>query len=157
MKTILLAIGKTTDKNIQTMVSDYAQRINHYSGFDIQCLPELRNTKSLSEQQQKLMEATLLKGFFQSGDYIVLLDEHGRQRTSSQFATWLEKRINASPRRLIFVIGGPYGFAPEIHQMANEEISLSPMTFSHQMIRLIFTEQLYRAHTILKGQPYHHE
>lgn len=125
--------------------------------FDIEVIPELKNAKSLSTDQQKEREAELLKKFFQPGDHIVLLDEHGKERRSMEFASWMQKRMAAGPRRLVFVIGGPYGFAPSIHDLRNEEISLSLMTFSHQMIRLLFVEQVYRAMTILNGEPYHHE
>jgi 23S rRNA (pseudouridine1915-N3)-methyltransferase len=123
----------------------------------MQVIPELRNAKNLSQEQQKEQEASLIIKYLSSGDYIVLLDEHGKERRSLDFASWMQKRMAASPRRLVFIVGGPYGFAPQIHKMAQEEISLSQMTFSHQMIRLLFVEQVYRAMTILNGEPYHHE
>lgn len=150
-------MGKTTDSHIIHLIDQYTGRINHYMPFDIEVIPELKNAKSLSTDQQKEREAELLKKFFQPGDHIVLLDEHGKERRSMEFASWMQKRMAAGPRRLVFVIGGPYGFAPSIHDLRNEEISLSLMTFSHQMIRLLFVEQVYRAMTILNGEPYHHE
>ena len=157
MKTIFIVIGKTTDKHIDTLTQEYLKRINHYMPFEIQVIPELRNAKSLSQDVQKEQEAELLKKNLQPGDYVVLLDEHGKERRSIDFASWMQKRITSSPRRMVFVVGGPYGFAPQIHKLAQEEISLSQMTFSHQMIRLLFVEQVYRAMTILNGEPYHHE
>lgn len=157
MKTIFIVIGKTTDKHIDTLTQEYITRINHYVPFEIQVIPELRNAKSLSQDVQKEQEAELLKKSLQPGDYIILLDEHGKERRSIDFASWMQKRIASSPRRMVFVVGGPYGFAPQIHKLAQEEISLSQMTFSHQMIRLLFVEQVYRAMTILNGEPYHHE
>lgn len=157
MKTVFLVISKTTDKRIATLTDEYIQRIGHYMPFEMQVIPELRNAKSLSQEQQKAEEAELLKKALQAGDHIVLLDEHGKERRSMDFAQWMQKRLASSPRRLVFIVGGPYGFAPQIHQMAQEEISLSLMTFSHQMIRLLFVEQIYRAMTILNGEPYHHE
>ena len=157
MKTLFIVIGKTTDKRLETLIDEYVQRINHYISFEIIVIPELKNAKNLSFEQQKSEEAELLKRQLQPGDYLVLLDEHGRERRSVEFAQWMQKRMTAAPRRLVFVVGGPYGFAPEIHKMAQEEISLSLMTFSHQMIRLLFTEQVYRALTIIRGEPYHHE
>lgn len=157
MKTIFIVIGKTTDKRIGQLTDEYVGRIGHYVPFEMQVIPELRNAKNLSQEQQKAEEAEMLRKCLQPGDYVVLLDEHGRERRSIDFAQWMQKRMGASPRRLVFVVGGPYGFAPQIHKMAQEEISLSQMTFSHQMIRLLFVEQVYRAMTILNGEPYHHE
>lgn len=157
MKTIFLVIGKTTDKRIEQLTDEYIGRINHYIPFRLEVIPELRKAKNLSQEQQKEQEAELIKKSLQPGDYIILLDEHGKECRSIEFAQWMQKRMAASPRRLVFIVGGPYGFAPQIHKMAQEEISLSQMTFSHQMIRLLFVEQIYRAMTILNGEPYHHE
>ena len=156
MKTLLILVGKTTDKHFQAGISDYAERISHYMPFDIVTIPELRNTKSLSEDQQKTAEGELILKQIQASDTVVLLDEHGKEQRSVDFARWLSQKQQTA-RRLVFVIGGPYGFSPEIYARANEKLSLSQMTFSHQMVRLIFTEQLYRACTIIKGEPYHHE
>ena len=153
MKTILILVGKTTDKHFQAGISDYAERIGHYMPFDIVTIPELRNTKSLSEDQQKTAEGELILKQIQASDTVVLLDEHGKEQRSVDFARWLSQKQQTA-RRLVFVIGGP---SPEIYARANEKLSLSQMTFSHQMVRLIFTEQLYRACTIIKGEPYHHE
>ncbi len=157
MKTLLLVVGKTTDPHIIKLIDEYVSRINHYMPFSIEVIPELKSAKNLSTDQQKDKEAELIQKILQPGDYIVLLDEHGKERRSVEFANWMQKRMVSGPRRLVFVVGGPYGFAPQIHKMGNEEISLSQMTFSHQMIRLLFTEQIYRAMTILNGEPYHHE
>ena len=156
MKTILILVGKTADKHFQAGISDYAERISHYMPFEIVTIPELRNTKNLSEEQQKTAEGELIMRQLQTSDTVVLLDEHGKEMTSVQYAKWLQQRTMNS-RRLVFVIGGPYGFSPAVYSRADEKISLSPMTLSHPMVRLIFTEQLYRACTIIKGEPYHHE
>lgn len=156
MKTTLLWVGKTTDKHIAALTDEYVGRLQHYVPVEIVVIPELKNTKSLSEAQQKQAEGEQILRQIQTGDHVVLLDEHGKQPTSMQLAAWLEKKL-AAVRRLVFVIGGPYGFSPDVYARADEQLSLSPMTFSHQMVRLIFVEQLYRAHTIIKGEPYHHE
>lgn len=157
MKTIFIVIGKTTDARIASLTDEYISRIQHYMPFEMQVIPELRNAKNLSQEQQKEQESELIKKCLQPSNYVVLLDEHGKERRSLDFASWMEKRMAASPRRLVFIVGGPYGFAKQVHELAQEEISLSQMTFSHQMIRLLFVEQIYRAHTIIKGEPYHHE
>ena len=156
MKTILILVGKTTDKHFQAGISDYAERISHYMPFDIVTIPELKNTKSLSEEQQKTMEGELILKQLQASDTLVLLDEHGKELRSIELAKWLEQKQQTA-RRLIFVIGGPYGFSEAVYSRANEKLSLSKLTFSHQMVRLVFTEQIYRACTIIKGEPYHHE
>jgi len=156
MKTVLTVVGKTTNKHIVACINDYVERIGHYMPFTLNVIPELKNTKSLSEQQQKEREGELVLGTLQAGDVVVLLDEHGRELRSVDFARWLERK-QLSARRLVFVIGGPYGFSPAVYQRADEQLSLSKMTFSHQMVRLVFTEQLYRACTIIRGEPYHHE
>ena len=156
MKTILILVGKTTDKHFQAGISDYAERISHYMPFDIVTIPELKNTKSLSEEQQKTMEGELILKQLQASDTLVLLDEHGKELRSIELAKWLEQKQQTA-RRLVFVIGGPYGFSEAVYSRANEKLSLSKLTFSHQMVRLVFTEQIYRACTIIKGEPYHHE
>ena len=156
MKTELILVGKTTNKHFVACINDYVERIGHYMPFSITTIPELKNAKSLSEDQQKEREGELIMKQLQASDTVVLLDEHGSQMRSIEFASWLQKMQN-SARRLVFVIGGPYGFSPALYQRANQKISLSLMTFSHQMVRLVFTEQIYRACTILKGEPYHHE
>ena len=156
MKTVLLQVGKTVNKHFMAGINDYAERISHYMTFDIVTIPEMKNTKSLSEEQQKQAEGELILKQLQPSDTVVLLDEHGRQYRSIEFARWLEQK-QQNARRLVFIIGGPYGFSPDVYSRANEQLSLSLMTFSHQMIRLTFTEQIYRACTIIKGEPYHHE
>lgn len=156
MKTELILVGKTSDKLYVNGIRDYQERISHYMPFGITVIPALKNTKSLSEEQQKQAEGELILKQIQPSDTVVLLDEHGEERTSVQTAAWLEKRQQTA-RRLVFVIGGPYGFSDEIYKRSNEMISLSRMTFSHQMVRLVFVEQLYRACTIIKGESYHHE
>lgn len=156
MKTLLILIGKTTDKNIAAGIADYTERISHYMPFDIITIPELKNTKSLTQEQQKEKEGELIMKQIQTSDTVVLLDEHGREYRSVEFAKWMQMKQQAS-RRLILVIGGPYGFSEAVYKRADEKVSLSKMTFSHQMVRLILTEQIYRACTIIKGEPYHHE
>ena len=156
MKTILILVGKTTDKHFQAGINDYCDRIGHYMPFELVTIPELKNTKSLSEDQQKQAEGELILKQIQTSDTVVLLDEHGKEFRSIEFAKWLEQKRNTA-RRLVFVIGGPYGFSQAVYSRTNEQLSLSKMTFSHQMIRLVFTEQIYRACTIIKGETYHHE
>ena len=156
MKTLLLQVGKTVNKHIAACIDDYCERIGHYMPFEMVTISELRNTKNLTEEQQKTAEGELILKQLQPSDHIVLLDEHGHEFRSVELARWLEQK-QQTVRRLVFVIGGPYGFSPAVYQRANEQLSLSRLTFSHQMVRLIFTEQLYRACTIIKGEPYHHE
>ena len=156
MKTLLILVGKTTDKHFAAGINDYIERIEHYMPFEIVTIPELKNTKSMTEEQQKTVEGELILKQIQLSDTVVLLDERGREFRSVEFARWVEQKRNTA-RRLLFVVGGPYGFSSAVYARANEQISLSKMTFSHQMIRLVFTEQLYRACTIIKGEPYHHE
>lgn len=156
MKTTLILVGKTNGKLFTQGIDDYAKRILHYMPFTIKVLPELKSTKSLTEEQQKSKEGEMILKVVSPSDDVVLLDEHGAEYRSIEFASWLEKKRN-SGRNIVFVIGGPYGFSPDVYKRANGKISLSKMTFSHQMVRLIFTEQFYRACTIIKGEPYHHE
>lgn len=157
MKIVLLAIGKTTNPHFGAGIDDYLSRVRHYLPMDIEIIPELKNTKSLSADIQKEKEADLLFKALQPGDNVVLLDEHGKTFRSVEFAAWIQKKMTAGIKRLVFVIGGPYGFSPRVYAAYPEKISLSSMTFSHQMIRLIFAEQIYRAMTILNNEPYHHE
>ena len=157
MKVNLILVGKNTSKMFQSIIEDYSERVKHYTPFEVTVIPELKNTKSLSQEQQKQMEGEQILRQLQESDHVVLLDEHGLELRSIEFATWISKKQQAVSRRLVFVIGGPYGFSPTIYQRANEKLSLSKMTFSHQMVRMIFIEQLYRAFTILKGEQYHHE
>ena len=156
MKIELIQVGKTTDKKFQDIIDDYVGRINHYIQFTVNTIPALKNAKSLSENQQKQAEGELILKMMQPSDTVVLLDEHGKEYRSIELAGWLEKKQQMA-RRLVFVIGGPYGFSEAVYKRADEKLSLSKLTFSHQMIRMIFTEQIYRACTIIKGEAYHHE
>ncbi len=157
MKIQLIVVGKTTSAPLETMIKDYAARLKHYIPFDIEVIPELKNTKALSAEQQKQREGELIKKSLREGDYLVLLDEGGRELRSVEFARYLDGKQAAVARRIVFVIGGPYGFSEDIYALSREKLSLSRMTFSHQMVRLFFVEQCYRAMTILRGEPYHHE
>lgn len=157
MKITLLTVGKTDDKYIKEGIDIYLKRLKHYIKFEILELPELKKTKNLSEDQQKTKEAELIFKHINNTDHVILLDEKGSDISSMLFADFLNKKMIGSVQHLIFIIGGPYGFDNTLYQRANEKISLSKMTFSHQMVRLFFTEQVYRAFTILKGEPYHHE
>lgn len=157
MKATLLVIGRTVEKHYITAINDYLERINHFLSFNIEVIPELKNTKSLSMEQQKEKEGELMLKAFQPGDVIILLDEFGKEFRSMEFAEWMGRKMSTVNKRLVFVVGGPYGFPQKVYQAASEKISLSKMTFSHQMIRLIFVEQLYRAMSILNNGPYHHE
>lgn len=157
MKTTLIQVGKTTSKDFQKIIDEYVDRLKHYTQFATITIPELKNTKALSAEQQKQMEAEHILRQISDSDYVVLLDEHGKEFRSVEFAAWIEKKQTSGLKHLIYIIGGPYGFAQSIYQRANEQISLSKLTFSHQMIRILFTEQLYRAHTIINGEKYHHE
>ncbi len=157
MRITLLVVGRTIDKNIISGIDEYRQRVQHFIPFDIEVIPELKNARKMSEAQQKEQEGELILKSLNNGDHIVLLDEGGKEFRSTEFASWIEHKQNISVKRLIFVVGGPYGFSPKVYSVANEKISLSRMTFSHQMIRLLFVEQLYRAYTIINHMPYHHE
>ena len=157
MKITLLTVGKTTNSHLIKLQEEYQNRLKYYITFDLVVIPELKNTKSLSITEQIEKEADLILKQIELNDKVVLLDERGKQFTSVAFSEYIAKKIMASHKRMIFVVGGPYGFSERVYQRANNKISLSTMTFSHQMIRLIFIEQLYRAFTILKGEPYHHE
>jgi len=157
MKIILLTVGKTTNSNLITLQEEYQNRLKFYIPFELIVIPELKNTKSLSIIEQQEKEADLILKQIEPTDKVVLLDEKGKQFTSVAFSEYISKKLMATHKRMIFVVGGPYGFSERVYQRANNKISLSAMTFSHQMIRLIFVEQLYRAMTILKGEPYHHE
>lgn len=157
MKITLLVVGKTVEKHYIAGINDYLERTRHFISFDMEVIPELKNTKSLTMEQQKEKEGELILKSLQPGDVAVLLDEGGKEFRSVEFANWIERKMHTVNKRLVFIIGGPYGFAPKVYEVAQEKISLSKMTFSHQMVRLIFVEQLYRAMTILNNGPYHHE
>lgn len=157
MKITLLVIGKTDTNYFNDAIKEYQGRLIHYIPFEMQVIPDIKNSKNLSTGQQKEKEGELILKHIQPGDYIVLLDERGKEYTSLKFAEYVEKKTHTVSKRLVFIIGGPYGFAQSVYDKANEKLTLSRMTFSHQMIRLIFIEQLYRAMTILHNEPYHHE
>ncbi|MDH3381058.1 MAG: 23S rRNA (pseudouridine(1915)-N(3))-methyltransferase RlmH [Flavobacteriaceae bacterium] len=157
MKIKLLAIGKTDQPALIELIDNYQKRLKHYISFEIEIIPDIKNAKSLNQTQQKEKEGQLILSKIQSGDVLVLLDEKGIQYRSVEFSDYLQKKMNAATKQLVFVIGGPFGFSDAVYDTAQEKISLSKMTFSHQMIRLFLTEQIYRSFTILKNEPYHHE
>lgn len=157
MRISLIVIGKTDARYFDEAIKEYQNRLGHYIPFDMCIIPDIKNTKSMSVMQQKEKEGELILKTLQAGDYLVLLDERGKEFSSLQFSSYIEKKTHTVSKRLVFVVGGPYGFSDEVYGKASEKISLSKMTFSHQMIRLIFVEQLYRAMTILNNEPYHHE
>jgi 23S rRNA (pseudouridine1915-N3)-methyltransferase len=152
----LIAIGKTDNKQLISLIEDYIKRLDHYINFKLDIIPDLKKTKNLSEAQQKQKEGELIIGKLNNSDILILLDENGKQFDSVSFSSYLQKHMNSGIKQLVFVIGGPYGFSEDVYKKANGKISLSKMTFSHQMIRLFFIEQLYRGFTILKNEPYHH-
>ena len=156
MKISLLVVGKTTDARLQALIEEYQKRLVHYVPFELKVIPELRNAKNLSMDEQKQREGEQILAMADAGSRLILLDEHGKEYRSVDFAAQLTKWMSAG-RNLIFVVGGPYGFSEDVYSRAESKISLSQMTFSHQMIRLLFVEQIYRACTILRGEPYHHE
>jgi 23S rRNA (pseudouridine1915-N3)-methyltransferase len=157
MQIRLIAVGKTDHSAIQTLLDEYTKRLGFYIKFEMEIIPDLKNAKNLSEASQKAKEGELILKKVQASDELVLLDEQGKQYSSVDFSDYLQKKMNAGLKQLIFVIGGPYGFSESVYQRANGKISLSKMTFSHQMVRVFFTEQLYRAFTILRNEPYHHQ
>ena len=157
MKIQLTVIGKTNQDFVQKGLDEFCGRLKHYIPFELDIIPDIKNAKNLSQEQQKEKEGELILKNIQAGDYVVLLDERGKEFSSLQFAGYIEKKKHVVTKKMIFIIGGPYGFSKKIYEMASEKVSLSKMTFSHQMIRLIFVEQLYRAMTILNKEPYHHE
>ncbi|PVW15713.1 23S rRNA (pseudouridine(1915)-N(3))-methyltransferase RlmH [Marixanthomonas spongiae] len=156
MKITLLAIGKTDDKNLQTLIATYSKRLNHYVPFFFEIIPDVKKAKNLSEALQKQAEGQEILKRLQHSDVLFLLDENGKQFRSVGFSQFLQKKMNSGLKNLVFVIGGPYGFSDEIYERANGKLSLSKMTFSHQMVRVFFIEQLYRGFTILRNEPYHH-
>lgn len=157
MKITLLAIGKTGTKYIQEGIEQYTKRLIHYIPFEIKILPDIKATKSLSSDKQKEKEGQIFMSAIGKSDCVILLDERGKEMSSREFSGYIDKKMVTLQKNLIFVIGGPYGFSSEMYDRANEKLSLSKMTFSHEMIRLFFIEQLYRAMTILNGEPYHHD
>lgn len=153
----LITIGKTDNKNLQALIEDYTKRLSFYVKFDLEIIPDIKNVKNLSEAQQKEKEGELILSKITATDQLILLDENGKTFNSVGFSDYLQKKMNAGIKTLVFVIGGPYGFSETVYQKANGKVSLSEMTFSHQMVRLFVIEQLYRGFTILKNEPYHHQ
>lgn len=157
MKIKLLAIGKTDDKNLSQLIENYQNRLKHYIKFEFEIIPDVKNVKNLSEVQQKEKEGELILLKLQPTDNLILLDDKGKHYTSIEFSEFLQKKMNSGLKQLVLVVGGAYGFSEAVYKKANGKISLSKMTFSHQMIRLFIVEQLYRGFTILRNEPYHHE
>ena len=157
MEITLIVIGKTNAKYLIEGLDEYTRRLKHYITYNINILPDIKNTKNLTEEQQKETEGKLILNALKPGDFLVLLDERGKEFSSMQFSDYLQRKMNSGLHRLVFVVGGPYGFSKDVYNKADEKLSLSKMTFSHEMIRLFFTEQIYRAMTIIRGEPYHHE
>ena len=157
MKIKLLAIGKTDNKQLTQLIDEYQNRLKHYIKFQFEVIPDIKNAKNLSESQQKEKEGELILKKLEATDQLILLDDKGKDFTSIEFSKYLQKKMNSGLKQLVLVIGGPYGFSEAVSKKAQGKISLSKMTFSHQMIRLFIVEQLYRGFTILKNEPYHHE
>ncbi len=157
MDITLLTVGKTTDKQIAALTDQYINRTSHYVPMQMRCIPDLRKTKGLTPVKRKQLEGEGILSQLNSSDHVCLLDEHGKELTSIEFSEFLSRRMSSGIKRLVFVVGGPYGFSPEVYARADSKLSLSKMTFSHEMVRLFFAEQVYRAMTILRGEPYHHE
>ena len=153
----LIVIGKTSTNWVKTAIEEYLQRLKHYVKFELIEIPDLKNVRSLSREQQKCAEGDLLLARLQTSDFVMLLDERGKQYRSIEFANMIERKMASGLRRLVFVVGGPFGFSPAVYDRADGKLSLSAMTFSHEMIRAFFVEQVYRALTILRGEKYHHE
>ncbi len=157
MKIELAVIGKTSIGYLKQGIDEYIKRLKHYVPFEIKYIDDIKNTKNISEDQQKRTEGAKILSLLDKSDFVVLLDEHGKEYTSVQYSSYIQKRMLSGAKKVVFVIGGPYGFSQEVYDRANDKISFSKMTFNHEMIRLIFTEQLYRAYTIINHEPYHHE
>ena len=157
MKIELAVIGKTSIGYLKQGIDEYIKRLKHYAPFEIKYIDDIKNTKNISEDQQKRTEGAKILSLLDKSDFVVLLDEHGKEYTSMQYSSYIQKRMLSGAKKVVFVIGGPYGFSQEVYDRANDKISFSKMTFNHEMIRLIFTDQLYRAYTIINHEPYHHE
>ncbi|HAX93546.1 MAG TPA: 23S rRNA (pseudouridine(1915)-N(3))-methyltransferase RlmH [Bacteroidales bacterium] len=157
MKIVLLQTGKTTERYLAEGLTNYEERIRRYSSFETITLPDIKKTRNMPEDEQKAKEGAQMLRIFREDDFIVILDDKGREFSTTEFSSWLEKSLMIQKKRILFVIGGPWGFAYEIRRKADMTLSLSRMTFSHQMVRLLFLEQLYRAFTVIRGEPYHHE
>lgn len=157
MEITLLTVGKTTQTYVQNGIDEFTKRLRRYIPFKIETLPDIKGTKSLSAELQKEKEGEAILSYLSPSDFCILLDEHGREFTSMEFATYLQKTMASGRKRTVFVVGGPYGFSKGVYSRAEYKISLSKMTFTHEMVRLFFTEQVYRSMTILNNEPYHHE
>lgn len=157
MDILLITVGKTTTDYIQTGIDEYCKRLKRYIQFSIKCLPDIKNSRKLTESQQKIEEGKTILSELSVSDFVVLLDERGEMMTSRVFSEFIQKGMLGGKKRMVFIVGGPYGFSQDVYSRANSKLSFSKMTFSHEMIRLFFTEQVYRAMTILKGEPYHHD
>jgi 23S rRNA (pseudouridine1915-N3)-methyltransferase len=157
MHALLVLVGKTNDSRIISLIEDYTKRINRYHRLDIQVVPELKNKGKMSEKIQKQKEGALILEKLKAGDWVILLDEKGKTFDSIGFSQYINTRRSGSHKRMVFIVGGPYGFSEEMYARGQEKITLSSMTFSHQMIRVFFLEQLYRANTLLNNEPYHHK
>lgn len=157
MEIELLTVGKTSIRFVEEGIAEYTRRLKHYIPFSIKALPDIKNTSKLSEAKQKDAEGEKILATLTTADYVVLLDEHGKEYTSVEFSSFIEKQMIAGRRKVVFVVGGPYGFSQEVYNRADSLLSLSKMTFNHEMVRLFFVEQIYRGMTILRGEPYHHE
>ena len=157
MKIELAVIGKTSIGYLKQGIDEYIKRLKHYVPFEIKYIDDIKNTKNISEDQQKRTEGAKILSLLDKSDFVVLLYEPGKEYTSMQYSSYIQKRMLSGSKKVVFVIGGPYGFSQEVYARANDKISFSKMTFNHEMIRLIFTEQLYRAYTIINHEPYHHE
>ena len=157
MKILLIVVGKTDQKWLSEGIDQYVERLSHFGQFEMQVIPDIKNTKNMDQSTQKIREGELILNLLQPSDDVWLLDDKGREMTSAETASWLQKRMAQSTKRLVFIIGGPYGFSPDVYNRVPGRLALSRMTFSHQMVRLIFVEQLYRAFSILNNLPYHHE
>lgn len=157
MEIVLLTVGKTTQSYVQSGIDDFTKRLKRYTPYKIEYLPDIKGAKSLSSDMQKEKEGEMILGYVSESDYCILLDEHGVEYTSMQFSRYIQKVMVSGRKRVVFIVGGPYGFSKNVFSRADAKLSLSKMTFTHEMIRLFFTEQVYRAMTILRGEPYHHE
>lgn len=152
-----MVVGRTATPYLREGIEEYRKRVNRYIPFEIVELPDVKTSRKLIEEKQKLAEGEMMLARIAPGDHVVLLDERGKHLTSREFAADIQQKAITLPRQLVFVVGGPYGFSPQVYERANEKLSLSKMTFPHEMVRLFFTEQLYRACTIARNEPYHHD
>lgn len=157
MKILLMAVGRTTIDFVQQGIAEYLGRLRHYVPVEVKIIADLKRTAGLSSERQKQLEGEAILAALQPADQVVLLDENGREYTSREFAAWMERRLASGAKRVVFIVGGPFGFSPAVYDRADSKVSLSRMTFNHEMVRLFFVEQLYRSQTILRGEQYHHD